>query len=761
MIIKELIISAFGRFKNKKILLNDGLNIIYGENEAGKTTIHKFIKGIFYGFFSPYTKIRRYTDDYYKYIPWEDSKYSGILKYEFNGKTYRIERNFLKGEDEVKFIDDKDGTELTKLLQYDSTTRLYEPSSMHIGINSIVFDNTVSIKQLGSKTDDDLIKEVKDSLANLGGALDEDISVKKIIEKLNKKIRNIGTKKRVKTSPYGKIVKEIEDLKIERKQLIDRMKAAKQYQEELNYLREEYESLEYTKQKLQSELEFIQLYKIKKQYHEAKKIINENETIHKKLEGLDRYKNIDIDDYNSLIILQNEIDTLEKSLYRLEERIKDTNNKIKKTQFKIEDIKTIIANDKVYENDKQDKYSWLSKKLQKRTKTNKIYMTFLILLTITMIVSLFFGVIMGRKFFVLSIFSTISLIILFFMNIKNNKKIMYTKNEMNTLRQKTMRIKNEKELQLSRYKEDIKELYNEIEILENRKSNSKRNIDHILKRNNVKSIDDFKKGKRKKKEYNRLIQIIKYNRSLLEKVLDGKSYNALENEVEELSDSDVEFINIKKSNEEEIKKELNETTDLLINVSKKKSSLEEKINNLISRERSIADINDDIIRKEKNRNEYELKLKSLKLARNTIDKISKNIQKDFAPKLNKAVGGTIKSITDDKYSNVKITEDIHIKVEEPYNNNLIDIDNLSYGTIDQFYFAFRLAIIDIIKQDLNLPLILDDCFVQYDNRRLLNVLDFLSEQSSSRQILLFTCQNREKELLDELGVDFNTIDLIS
>ena len=64
MIIKELNLIGFGKFKNKKIHLKEGINIIYGENEDGKTTIHNFINGMFYGFLKPYAKRTSYLDEY-------------------------------------------------------------------------------------------------------------------------------------------------------------------------------------------------------------------------------------------------------------------------------------------------------------------------------------------------------------------------------------------------------------------------------------------------------------------------------------------------------------------------------------------------------------------------------------------------------------------------------------------------------------------------------------------------------------------------
>lgn len=61
--------------------------------------------------------------------------------------------------------------------------------------------------------------------------------------------------------------------------------------------------------------------------------------------------------------------------------------------------------------------------------------------------------------------------------------------------------------------------------------------------------------------------------------------------------------------------------------------------------------------------------------------------------------------------------------------------------------------------DNRLPLILDDCFVQYDDNRLTNIMEFLADIGRERQVILFTCHNREREILEDLGVKFNLINL--
>lgn len=70
-----------GSLKKKIIHFDEGLNIIYGDNESGKTTIHNFIDGMFYGFLKPYVKRKIYLEEHEKYKPWNREEYMGILKF--------------------------------------------------------------------------------------------------------------------------------------------------------------------------------------------------------------------------------------------------------------------------------------------------------------------------------------------------------------------------------------------------------------------------------------------------------------------------------------------------------------------------------------------------------------------------------------------------------------------------------------------------------------------------------------------------------
>ena len=94
MRIRELIIRNFGKFSDKDILLEDGINILYGENESGKSTLHAFIRGMLFGMERGRGRASL-NDTYSTYEPWENPNYySGVLRFESGGKMFRIDRNF-------------------------------------------------------------------------------------------------------------------------------------------------------------------------------------------------------------------------------------------------------------------------------------------------------------------------------------------------------------------------------------------------------------------------------------------------------------------------------------------------------------------------------------------------------------------------------------------------------------------------------------------------------------------------------------------
>lgn len=96
MVIRRLKIKNFGKIRDKDVVLSPGLNVLYGENESGKTTTHTFIRSMLYGVRRLRGKAAQ-NDTYTKYEPWENpAEYGGIMWFTSGGKNYRLTRNFYK-----------------------------------------------------------------------------------------------------------------------------------------------------------------------------------------------------------------------------------------------------------------------------------------------------------------------------------------------------------------------------------------------------------------------------------------------------------------------------------------------------------------------------------------------------------------------------------------------------------------------------------------------------------------------------------------
>ena len=88
---------------------------------------------------------------------------------------------------------------------------------------------------------------------------------------------------------------------------------------------------------------------------------------------------------------------------------------------------------------------------------------------------------------------------------------------------------------------------------------------------------------------------------------------------------------------------------------------------------------------------------------------------------------------------------------------LVPVEQISSGTMDQIYLALRLAAARLLQGDGDqMPLIFDDSFVFYDDRRLARTLSWIGSQGFS-QVILFTCQHREMDALERLGVAYTPI----
>ena len=150
---------------------------------------------------------------------------------------------------------------------------------------------------------------------------------------------------------------------------------------------------------------------------------------------------------------------------------------------------------------------------------------------------------------------------------------------------------------------------------------------------------------------------------------------------------------------------------------------------------------------------------ALELALSTLENLSRNLRREFAPVLKDRVGGILSEITGGKYFDVRISPDLEMSVIHPGDERQVPIVALSGGTIDQCYFALRVAVAELIVNKPEFPFFLDDSFVQYDDQRLEGVLGIVSDLAKRYQVLLFSCHGREAVQAQKMGIPCNIIRL--
>ncbi len=177
MQIKEAKIFNFGKLQNKKVMFSPGINVVYGKNEAGKTTLHTFLTAMLFGLEKGRGRASA-SDKYSQYEPWHaPSFYSGSLRFLVDGQPFYLERNFYTKEKSDYLRNESDGEELDVA---------YGDLSMLLGgVGKETYANTYDIPQSGAATGAELIKLLSEYLAKASDGTEEEVSVSDAVAALN------------------------------------------------------------------------------------------------------------------------------------------------------------------------------------------------------------------------------------------------------------------------------------------------------------------------------------------------------------------------------------------------------------------------------------------------------------------------------------------------------------------------------------------------------------------------------------------------
>lgn len=125
-----------------------------------------------------------------------------------------------------------------------------------------------------------------------------------------------------------------------------------------------------------------------------------------------------------------------------------------------------------------------------------------------------------------------------------------------------------------------------------------------------------------------------------------------------------------------------------------------------------------------------------------LEKARSELQKRFAPRISQKAQEHMEKLTNGRYNRLFLDGDFVLNAGTTEDVTPRPSRWRSDGTIDQLYLALRLAVSQELIPDA--PMILDDALVCFDDTRMKAALELLKEEGSHRQILLFSCQEREK-----------------
>ena len=188
MHIKEAEIFSFGKLKGKKICFEPGINVIYGANEAGKSTLHAFLVAMLFGMEKGRGKAPL-TEGYRRYEPWDaPAYYSGALRFEVDGRPFYLERNFYHKEKREILRNEADGEELS--VAYGDLTMLLG------GIHKETFGNTFDIPQSGAVTGKELADALTEYLSDAAESGNSGFRVTRALEILREKKKKLNAEKK-------------------------------------------------------------------------------------------------------------------------------------------------------------------------------------------------------------------------------------------------------------------------------------------------------------------------------------------------------------------------------------------------------------------------------------------------------------------------------------------------------------------------------------------------------------------------------------
>lgn len=779
MRIKRVNIAAFGGLKNKVIDFSDGFNVIYGDNENGKTTVMSFIKMMFYGSGRGSAQIAKNPRK--KYMPWDGTAMAGSIDFELNGKNYRLEREFRSS----------DSTDRVALCDLDLGTR--ESVAPDIGLkllilSSAAFERSVFIGQTGFPEKDAAAEgEINSKLSNIVTTGDESVSFNTVSARLEK-AKTALMSKSGRAGEYDKNLKRIEEL-TKRAEESEKIRAdyaaftegAKQYKADIAADEKKAADL---KAKIDSEQDIKNAEKLREMLKTKEELDSLNEGL--RLEG----GGFADDAYVKMLTLSlNMTEAAEKSfndktaeVSRLRESLSSTANPDAKSaqqevlkEKKVLDEKVELLKAEISKKEEEiNKFSSKESEILKSRKGVKIPLIAVGTLFMA-VAAVLFAVLTTAVFAAPLAAAGVILIILgFVLRPLDKERIDKFYSDLNGLKAEIENLRREREelfqkvTLLSARLEAIntavsagasvlekqRALLRECEEQETAlKTDFDTKRDSLLKlfgRYKKTTSTEQIKGELDALSINAAKQKeIKQRLNYLVRDLGNISYDEAREKLAALPDYKPDNTDF-----EALKREYDGITALISQKKERLAAGEAKALSRFEAAENPEGLKREIDGLKQKTADQARFVKAADIALEVLRDSFAELRRGYGSALEQKAGEIFKGLTGGGYESMQISKSFDISVEKSGVFGGKESAYLSAGTYDQAYLSLRLALSALIFENAEgLPVLLDDALTQYDDKRAETALKYLKEYSKDGQIIMFTCHRALYSSAEKSGAE--------
>ena len=777
----RLELHGFKQFAEKKeFRFSDGINVIIGPNEAGKSTI---LDGILTALFS------LKPSEIESFFSWHNGDTCTVeLEFNIDNDTYKIKRDLREDRPGLWKKDAKGFTEISsdKKKIDGFVDKHFGFKEWRVFANTLVIgQNDITILQPKTQPERTTFNKLKQMIEKAtAGSKDVDSPLSKIIENINTMHSNlVSTQKRNAQIPL--IEKRIVDIK-------DQLESARN--DERNLARNSADKEEIEKELSGKEAKLKTLEQRKELYDSkerlSKKKLELEEENHKIQSVLERVKTLQderthIEEGSGSLEIKykNITDDIERTIHRLTTSCEENQKRIAEKELELEKEQGTreIQNEKKdlypgFDSLSEDDIHSISTNIEMWKKTctrldehqpdNNRPNTKIISLigTVLVMVGIIGGIILGN--IVAGVIAGILLggIAYYLFSTKGNddvrkqslkEKEMY-KIEFSQINEKipgfdplTFRDISKKYVEILRsiegFDSKIKDIGTGIEKEKELLISQNNKLNEITKSYPRFSYEDFKvefpQLKKKRSD-------IQAKKEALDNLLAGSTEDEMKQtrrkNVSELLKLDGEWNEKKLDYINFSDKEINEIAqidDLRRDVNEKKEKRAELSGRVIESAnvgRNVIGLEETLESLQEQYNKLVYKASVVETLKKYMSETDDEIKARFAPQVAEKMTPWLSSVTNGKYAAMSLNADLELAVKVPETDAFVDIDKLSRGTQDQVYLGMRLVIGDLISGEKNVPVFLDDTMHTFDAMRLASAKTVFDKVAQERQVFIFS-----------------------